>query len=61
MLEEAEIARLKANLDCRSADCDWHEDKNGTAWCEVCGSGYLSSARDLLRQHDVRASWRDRG
>lgn len=61
MLEEVEIARLKANLDCRSADCDWHEDKNGTAWCEVCGSGYLSSARAFLRRYYERTAQHDRG
>lgn len=56
MIDPEEIGRFKANLDCRSEDCDWHEDKNGTAWCEVCGSGYLASARVFLSLRDRRTS-----
>jgi hypothetical protein len=55
MLDEVEIARLKANLDCSGPDCDWHEDSAGAAWCKVCGSGFLPDARELLRwwhRHD---------
>lgn len=52
MLDEAEIARFRDNLDCPMPleDCDWHEDKDGAAWCHCCNSGYLPSARELLRR-----------
>ena len=50
MLEAAEIARFKISLDCSSPLCDWYEDKDGVAWCEVCGSGFLPSARVFLRR-----------
>ena len=55
-MDGAEIARFRANLDCHSDDCDWHEDEHGAAWCEVCGSGYLPSARRFLAKREQRAS-----
>lgn len=51
MLDDAEISRFKRNLDCVGRDCDWHEDRDGVAWCEVCGSGYLPSARSFLQRY----------
>jgi hypothetical protein len=54
VIDPEEVARFRDNLDCRSADCDWYEDRNGVAWCEVCGSGYLPSARDFLRRYYAR-------
>jgi len=50
MLTTQEIARFRDNLDCHLKDCDWHEDKDGAAWCEVCGSGFLPSARGFLKR-----------
>jgi hypothetical protein len=50
--DPAEIARFRDNLDCPlpPEDCDWYEDADGSAWCRLCNSGYLASARDRLRR-----------
>jgi hypothetical protein len=58
-IDDAEIARFRDNLDCHLPDCDWHEDRSGAAWCEVCGSGYLPSARAFLAKLYARRAQRD--
>jgi hypothetical protein len=54
-----EIARFRDNLDCHLDDCDWYEDKDGAAWCHLCNSGYLRSARERLKRYYERYAQRD--
>jgi hypothetical protein len=62
-LDADEIARFRDNLDCPmpSEECYWYEDKDGAAWCELCNSGYLRSARERLRRLYERIAQRDSG
>jgi len=53
-ISQEEITRFRDNLDCHSEDCDWHQDRSGTAWCECCGSGFLPSARIFLARRYER-------
>jgi hypothetical protein len=50
MIDDAEIARLKDNLDCQSTRCDWREGADGHARCATCGSAFLPSSREFLRR-----------